>query len=151
MGTMAGGLPVRRGAYLLATVATFAILPASSHGQSRTLRATVGPGHTISLRTATGGGIRTLQPGTYTIVVRDRSATHNFHLLGSGVNKKTGVTFSGSVTWKVTLKLGKVYRYRCDPHASTLKGTLRVARGGASPAPPPPPPPTTTTTYDPYP
>lgn len=150
MGIVALAVPAYRGVCLLAVVAAFAILPNASHGQNRTLSATVGPGHTISLRTATGGSVRTLQPGTYTIVVRDRSAIHDFHLLGAGVNKKTGVAFIGQVTWKVTLKLGKAYRYRCDPHSSTLRGTFKVARGAASPAPPAGPPPAPPT-YDPYP
>lgn len=141
---------VRTCVYLLAAVTAFVLMPASSHGQGgKKVTGTVGPGFTISLRTAAGAKVGTLQPGIYAIVVRDRSAVHNFHLRGPGVNKKTGVAFKGSVTWKPRLTRGKVYTYFCDVHP-TLNGKLNVARGAGSPAPPPPtttPPPT----YDPYP
>lgn len=140
---------MRRSAFLLAAAAGLALLPAPGYGQGgQKLTATVGPGFTISLRSG-GTKVGRLQPGTYTIVVRDRSAIHNFHLSGVGVNKKTGVAFKGSTTWKPRLRVGKVYRYFCDVHA-TMRGSLNVARGTASPAPPssPPPPPPT---YDPYP
>lgn len=89
------------------------------------LVATVGPGFTISL-TRGGRKVTRLKPGTYTIVVRDRARIHNFHLRGPGVNKKTGVAFVGTVRWRVKLARG-LYRYNCDPHITTLRGSFRVA------------------------
>ena len=89
------------------------------------LFATVGPGAAISIRTASGARARAVGAGTYTIVVRDRSATQNFHLAGPGVNRKTGVRFRGTVTWKVKLGPGKNYRFFSDASAK-LKGVLRV-------------------------
>ena len=44
---------------------------------------------------------------------------------GPGVNKKTGVAFTGTVTWTVTLKAG-TYTFRSDAHRA-LKGTLKVS------------------------
>ena len=42
-----------------------------------------------------------------------------------GVNKKTGVAFTGTVKWTVTLKAG-TYTFRSDAHKA-LKGTLKVS------------------------
>ncbi len=91
-----------------------------------TLTATVGPGATISLRTSRGARVSRLKAGRYRIVVRDRSALHNFHLLGPGVNKRTTVRFRGTVTWTVTFRKGRIYRFRCDPHAARMKGSFRA-------------------------
>ena len=44
---------------------------------------------------------------TYSIVVRDRSKLHNFHLVGKGVNKKSTVAGTGTTTWKLTLARGR--------------------------------------------
>jgi hypothetical protein len=136
----------RRYVGLVAAAALFASLPAASHGRAvSTLTGTVGPAHTIALRTAGGALVRNLQPGKYRIVVRDRSSIHNFHLFGGGVNKSTGVAFKGTATWTVTLRNGTAYSYRCDPHRSTLRGTFRAGRAASPPSPVPPvvPPPTT--------
>jgi plastocyanin len=91
----------------------------------QTLRATVGPTATISLRTASGRRVTTLRRGRYRIVVRDRSAMHNFHLIGPGVNKRTAVGFRGTRTWTLTLRRGR-YRFICDPHATRMRGGFRV-------------------------
>lgn len=90
----------------------------------KTLTATVGPGRTISLRSGTSRVSR-LKAGRYRIVVRDRSSSHNFHLRGPGVNKRTAVGFKGTATWTVTLRRGR-YRFVCDPHAAVMKGGFRV-------------------------
>jgi hypothetical protein len=57
------------------------------------------------------------------VLVRDRSARHNFRLAGRGVNRTTGAGFTGSVTWRVRLARG-VYRFGSD--ARRLPGRLRV-------------------------
>lgn len=89
-----------------------------------TLVATVGPGATIRL-TRNGRRVSRLRRGKYRIVVRDRSAQHNFHLIGRGVNKKTTVAFRGTRTWAVTFRPGR-YRFVCDPHARRMRGSFRV-------------------------
>ena len=105
--------------------------------QVGTLVATVGPGFTISLRDAAGATVRNLDPGTYTIEVRDLSAEHNFRLSGPGVNRATEIGETGTVTWTVTLEAG-TYRFVCDPHAGTMNGSFTVG-GGSTPPPTPPP------------
>jgi plastocyanin len=89
------------------------------------LTGTVGPGFSVSMRTAAGALARLVGAGSYRITVRDRSRSHNFHLVGPGVNKKTGVGFRGTVTWTVRLRAG-TYRFVCDPHKARMKGSFRV-------------------------
>lgn len=90
------------------------------------LVATVGPGFTISL-SKSGKAVKTLKAGTYRVTVRDRSPMHNFHLSGPGFNKATGVPTSGTTVWRnVKLKKG-TYRFVCDPHRSTMKGSFKVS------------------------
>ena len=86
---------------------------------------TTGPGFTITL-TKGGQAVKTLKAGKYKITVNDKSSSHNFHLIGPGVNKTTGVPFTGTKTWTVTLKKGS-YTYRCDIHfASGMQGSFKV-------------------------
>jgi hypothetical protein len=80
--------------------------------------ATVGPGATIRVAP------RSVRAGRVRITVNDRTAAHNFHLTGPGVNRRTGVAFRGQARWTLTLRRG-VYRYRSDARPS-LRGTLRV-------------------------
>jgi hypothetical protein len=108
-----------------AALAALAIaVPGSAAVQK--LVATVGPGETITLRTAAGAPVRTLRAGAYTIVVRDRSSEHNFRLRGAGVNRATGVSSVRTVTWRVKLLRGKAYRFVCDPHAGDMRGSFRA-------------------------
>jgi plastocyanin len=100
---------------------------------SGTLRASVGPEFEISLTDASGNRVTQLDPGTYTIVVDDKSDFHNFHLSGPGVNERTGVESVGTTTWTVTFVEGR-YTYVCDPHSTMMRGAFVVGN------PPPPPP-----------
>jgi plastocyanin len=90
------------------------------------LTATVGPGFTISLRTANGRRVTRLRAGRYRIIVRDRSRSHSFHLYGRGVNKRTRIAFAGTVTWNVTFRRGYRYRYRCNAHPGRMRGSFRT-------------------------
>ena len=94
---------------------------------STPLAGTVGPGFTIKL-TKGGTGVKTLKPGSYTLTVKDKSASHDFHIFGPGVAKVvTTVPFVGTKTVTVTLKKG-TYTFQCDPHAqSGMKGTFKVS------------------------
>lgn len=89
------------------------------------LLATVGPKSTISLRSSSGAVLRTIEAGTYSIVVRDRSTLHNFHLVGKGVNRKTGLAALATVTWKVTLGAGTL-RFFSDRSPATVRGSVVV-------------------------
>lgn len=84
----------------------------------------VGPGKVISLRTVTGATVKSLKAGTYRLTVRDATRADNFHVLGKGVNKKTGVSFKGSVTWTVTFRAGS-YTVRSDA-TRKLRRTFKV-------------------------
>jgi hypothetical protein len=90
------------------------------------LQASVGPGHTISLRIPRAGTPPIVKAGHYTMVVRDRSRRDNFHLIGGGLNRKTGVVFVGVRQWSVTLTKG-LYRYRSDTHPRSMFGSFQVS------------------------
>ena len=83
----------------------------------RTLRAAVGAMGKATLSSTS------VRAGRFGIVVRDRSARHNFRFAGRGVNRTTGADFRGSVTWRVRLAKG-TYRFGSD--AKRLPGRLRV-------------------------
>jgi hypothetical protein len=90
------------------------------------LLATVGPKATISLRSATGAVLRNgVKAGTYSIVVRDRTKAHNFHLVGKAVNRKSTVAGTGTLTWKLKLSAG-VLRFYSDKAPLKVKGSIRV-------------------------
>ena len=89
------------------------------------LLATVGPRSTISLANPAGKKLTTVKAGTYSIVVRDRSKAHNFHLVGSGVNKKSSVAAIGTTTWKVKLSKGAL-RFYSDKAPKPVKGSVKV-------------------------
>lgn len=89
------------------------------------LLGTVGPGERITLRSAAGKPLTRLRPGSYAIVVRDRTKAHNFHLVGKGVNRRTGVAATGTVTWTVTLRKGTL-RFYSDRAPKRLTGSIPV-------------------------
>jgi hypothetical protein len=89
------------------------------------LLATVGPNATISLRSASGAPLKSVKAGTYSVVVRDRSKAHNFHLVGVRVNKKSSVAAVGTTTWKLKLSKG-VLRFYSDKAPTTVKGSVKV-------------------------
>ena len=93
---------------------------------SGTLEGETGPGFEIEVK-QNGEDAESVKAGTYTLKVEDKSASHNFHLIGPGVDEKvTDVGFVGDKTVTVTLKKG-TYTYQCDPHASSgMKGTFEV-------------------------
>lgn len=83
-------------------------------------------GH-VSLRNGAGTMVRSIRPGSYVVVVHDRSRRQNFHLLGSGSNaidKKTGISFVGTVRWTLSFQPG-VYSYYSD-RSPTMHSVLRV-------------------------
>jgi plastocyanin len=100
--------------------ATEATTEASGSGGT-TLNGSVGPGFDISLEGTDG-----LTAGSYTIVVDDQSAEHNFHLTGpGGVDVSTEVSETGEKSLDVELEAGE-YTFVCDPHASQMKGSFTV-------------------------
>ena len=90
------------------------------------LLATVGPRKTISLRSASGAALHHgVKAGTYSVVVRDRTKLHNFHLVGKGVNRRSTVAGVGTTTWKLKLAKG-VLRFYSDQAPKTVKGSVKV-------------------------
>jgi plastocyanin len=84
------------------------------------LMGSVGPGFEISMDQTTAAA------GDYELTVNDESDQHNFHLTGPGdVDVMTEVGSTGEETFTVTLEPG-TYTFVCDPHASSMKGTLTV-------------------------
>jgi len=140
------GKPMSRAAALFVALAVAALLGATDGNARQTanplLFGNVGPGFTITLKDASGARVTRLDPGTYDIQVTDQAEEHNFHLVGPGVDQSTDVAATGTVTWTVTLTEG-TYRYFCDPHSTTLRGSFTV---GAAPPPAPTPIPTPTPT-----
>jgi hypothetical protein len=109
-----------RGSFTAGTVAT---KPAP-----KKLVARVGPTRSISLKTASGARVKRVTAGRYKISVRDASKLDNFHLIGSGVNKKTGIKARTTTTWSVTFRSGPV-RYRSDA-SKKLRGSFAVIATG---------------------
>ena len=100
------------------TIAAIAALPVVA--ATSKITGTVGPGFTIKMPT------KPTKAGKYTLVVSDKSSSHNFHLKGPGYNKAiTSVGFTGTKTVTIKLKKG-TYHYMCDPHASFMNGTFKV-------------------------
>jgi len=85
-------------------------------------------GYDISVADATGAVVKHLEPGSYTLVVRDRSGEHNFHLIGPGVDKATSVLATVDSTWSLALVDG-YYRFLCDPHIAPMHGDFTVGSG----------------------
>ena len=87
----------------------------------------------ISLTDSTGAKVTHVDPGQYTITVHDYATLHNFHLTGPGVDQATGVETASTATWNVTFTDG-TYRYLCDAHPTSLRGSFT---SGTVVAPPP--------------
>jgi plastocyanin len=103
-----------------AATTTAAQTEASGAGGT-TLSGTVGPGFDISIEGADG-----LSPGSYTLVVDDKSSAHNFHLTGpGGIDVATEVGEEGEKSFELDLVAGE-YKFVCDPHASQMNGTFTV-------------------------
>jgi plastocyanin len=93
----------------------------TTSGGGGTLNGSVGPGFEISVE-----GDSSLSAGAYTLVVDDKSASHNFHLTGpGGVDVSTSVEAEGEQSFEVELAPGE-YTFVCDPHASQMRGTFTV-------------------------
>ena len=125
---------------LLVVSALVALLSAagSARADNGTLIGDVGLGDafTISLKDSTGAAVTHLNAGTYTLVVHDHSALHNFDLNGPGVSAATDIAGVGDQTFTITLVDG-TYFFQCDDHPTSMKGKFTV---GAVTTPPPPTP-----------
>ena len=121
---------LRRLLFPLALVGVFLAVVATGNASTTKdsgLVGETGPGYKIEVN-LNGKDVKTIKAGTYRIKVEDKSAIHNFHLIGKGVNKSTTVSFTGEKTWTIKLSPGK-YPYQCDIHATQgMKGSFRVTK-----------------------
>src|SRR4029453_14728091 len=83
------------------------------------LIATVGPNDefNIGLTDANGTKVSWIPPGTYDVLVRDRSRLHNFHLASNDdptVDFRTDLDFVGEMTFTVTFRDETRYAYACE-------------------------------------
>ena len=109
----------------LTVAAVAAILVSPVQAKSSGLTGEVGPGYSIEVKKGSRD-LKTIKAGTYRIKVEDKASIHNFHLKGPGLNKKTGISFTGETTWTIKLKPG-TYTYQCDVHAASgMKGHFKV-------------------------
>jgi plastocyanin len=119
----------RRRYWLLAAVAAAALTVTGigSTATAKTVKGSVGPGFTIGL-SLNGKKVTKLKAGTpYRFAISDRSSSHDFHLIGPGINRVlTSVGFAGAKSFTLTLKKGS-YRFQCDPHASFMHGAFKVS------------------------
>jgi hypothetical protein len=134
-------------AIIAGPVAAAAVFFGTAGAQQGTLLiATVGTndGVDIVLSYQDGRRVTELQPGTYTIRVRDLSTQHNFHLASNTdrtVDFRTELDFVGEQDFTVTFLDGHRYAYACEPHWQTMNGAfLVVSTPAPQPSPPPAPP-----------
>jgi hypothetical protein len=100
-----------------------AALAANAPGQRAavpTLRGTVGPGYTITLK-QNSTAVKTLKAGKYKFVIADKASIHAFSLDGPhGFAKDfTTIPFTGTKTVTLNLKAGK-YKAYCPNHEATM-------------------------------
>ena len=128
-------MPSFRPLLLLPLVLAAVLLPGAAQSASTAtqLNVTVGPGFSIKVADANGKTVTQLDPGDYSITIRNLSASaeHNFHLTGPGIDKASAFD-NNTVTWDATLTDG-TYKYKCDAHPTIMKGSFHV---GALPPPP---------------
>jgi plastocyanin len=127
--TVAGGTVV-----VLAALGFLAAPALSTHQDNPVLEAIVGTndGFDIGLFFPNGTRVATLAPGTYTIVVHDRSKLHNFHLASNfdpTVDFRTDVDFVGDRTFTATFRPNTEYAYACEPHWQIMNGSFRTTGG----------------------
>ena len=90
------------------------------------LEGSVGPAKTSIIVKQAGAKAKRVDPGTYLLIVKDKSKALNFHLTGPGVNKATGVKKTGTTRWTITLKAG-TYVYKSDAGGKKTRGSFTVA------------------------
>ena len=112
-------------AIFLAALAAIALTVIATAGAAvhPKLYGTVGKNgaYKIKLLTSTGKLVKTLKPGTYTLVIHDDSGIHNYELDGPHGKSWTftSIGFVGTKTFTLKLVAGK-YKAYCAPHESQM-------------------------------
>jgi plastocyanin len=122
---------IRRPVVVTAFVGTALIATASAFAAPQagpTVNGTVGPAFTISLK-LNGKPVTTLKAGSYSFVVADKAAIHDFVLEkkkgGTFEKELTTVPFKGTKTVKIKLTPGE-WEFYCRPHESIMHGDFTV-------------------------
>jgi plastocyanin len=116
------------GACAAATAITVVVVGAASAASHPQLVGVVGKNNAYKISLSFNGKIATsLKAGTYTVVIHDDSAMHNYEL--DGPNGKswtfTQVPFVGTKTFTLKLVPG-AYKAYCKPHESTMFQHFKV-------------------------
>jgi len=128
-------VPSLRLLMLLSLVLAAVLVPgaAKSAAKATAINVTVGPGFTTRVVDAGGHAVTQLDPGDYSITIKNLSIAqeHNFHLSGPGVDRASAFD-NNTVTWNLTFVDG-TYKWKCDAHPLQIRGSFHV---GALPPPP---------------
>jgi hypothetical protein len=113
----------------LGNVVVAAILVATAsatRSATPVLTGTVGPGFTINLKQGSKV-VKTLEAGTYTFVIHDKSSIHGWSLDGPHGFAKDLSPVPGTGTKTVTLKLkAGGYKFYCPAHESEMFGHFKA-------------------------
>jgi hypothetical protein len=114
-------------AFTVLTLTVAAIASARSDA-TPTLKGSVGPSFTISLKRS-GKVVKSLKAGRYKFVISDKASAHGFTLeqVKGGKFEKalSPVAFVGTKTVTVRLTSGK-WKFYCPPHESSMFGLFTV-------------------------
>jgi len=101
---------------------------AAAQTHATTLKGTVGPGFTISLK-RDGKRVTSLKAGKYVFVIADKASIHNFVLEkekgGTFEKELTDVPFTGTKTVPIRLTKGE-WKFYCRPHEAQMFGKFQV-------------------------
>ena len=113
---------VRAVAVLAVTAAVLAVPTVAGAMTHPKLIGTVGKNNAYKIDLTSKGRVaKTLNPGTYTLVIHDGSSIHNYELDGPHGKSWTftSVSFVGTKTITLKLTAGK-YKAYCAPHESVM-------------------------------
>lgn len=113
----------------VASLGTAGAAMAFTPAATPTLKGTVGPGFTITLKNSNGKKVSSLKAGTYKFVITDKADIHTFSLkqkTGGHFNKDlTSDVFTGTKTVTVKLTKGN-WQYYCAVHPTEMFGNFKV-------------------------
>jgi plastocyanin len=117
-------------AAVLVVAAAFAVTALARPQASQKLIGVVGKNdaYKITLTTSAGKLVKTLKPGTYSLVIHDDSAIHNYELDGPHGKSWTftSVPFKGTKTMTIKFAAG-AYKAYCSAHESEMFQHFKVS------------------------
>jgi plastocyanin len=118
------------GAAVLVVAAAFAVTALARPQASPKLIGVVGKNdaYKITLTTSAGKLVKTLKPGTYSLVIHDDSSIHNYELDGPHGKSWTftSVPFKGTKTMTIKFAAG-AYKAYCSAHESEMFQHFKVS------------------------